>query len=1093
MPAAAERDQSGASGLEQGVAAVAGLALGGKVLHQLSRSRSTSAPGAERTLDLAPRSLSRPSSPQMVRERDESPRGRRPSVARSVTESPTAVPLHFRRPPTSPGLSRAVPVTESPTAATVSPGSPTQPRHRRLNSVEFRNSREIRPLWLVERHGATKGETAEPGEPLPSLPSSKTSSRAPSMEDLRALNDEDAIQSWDAVHFSHSMSDRRRPTGLTISTDRANDEGEGDLLDSQQATPTADGYGVKKEKHYEFHSPSELLRDPSSLPDVPPSPTMEALPSAEGSVVGAKDLNEGEGPERTRDFDLQQADSQHTAGTPTQETSPFDVGPGFAGVVDAAVAAAVTEDEKPAPGEKERTETTEQTISTSSGPFGGFADIVNAAVSKEVTPVTASGEEVDKPGTAVEENVPHLEMSKEVVPENTEAVEPQAQHEEPVEEVATTSASKKKKKKKAKKGQSQSVDETTPGPLASEQQAVEGEIPSIETEAASSAVEEEAAVQPETGVETQVSKNVEAESLPSEVTEAAESIGVIGTAEAVAVSEPEVPAAPAEPVSVEPVTAKPQPESTVTEDASAELEVPMTAAEKKKAKKAAKKKAKSISSIEEVGDVTQPSDSAVVEDVPVQEEREAPQDISVPEIPPTEQDDPEFHDSRELVETTEPTSTEEPQSGDLSKDLQDPVSEVQELELSQPSPAEAGEEPQTMEAVAKSSEDATPTPAVDETPAEEDNFQEAVEEQAEQPKDVPADTLLEITETHPAEPEIPLTAAQRKKAKKDKKKRQSLAFEEEIATDPKAADPEPEQDSKDPEPEETASSEPIDTRASLAGGEILSSEPEQMAKDVSYLPAEEPVAPQEPESVPSGDTEPLAPTEPVEPVEHTDLAQEIPETPTVEPTVEPEAESEVPMTAAQKKKAKKDKKKSKQSVSFTSDDEKPTEPESAEPQPEIESVGITEPSVEAEVAPADVTTETLAATAETSTDTVPLEETKEVSIQPEQPQEEPAPISVADVNQEAPARDFVGELAQEEPEASREVPVDDTPVDPEVPMTAAEKRKAKKAAKKKQQSMSSIADDPPVAEAELVETPKDIEALPEAETPAVEEVPPPYS
>ncbi|KAJ6134385.1 hypothetical protein N7523_000707 [Penicillium sp. IBT 18751x] len=1079
MPAAAERDQSGASGLEQGVAAAAGLALGGQVLHRLSRSRSTSAPGAERALDLAPRSLSRPSSPETFRERDESPRGRRSSMARSVTESPTAVPLHFRRPPTSPGLSRAVPVTGSPTAATVSPGSPTQPRHRRLNSVEFRNSREIRPLWLVERHGATKGETAEPGEPLPSLPSSKTSSRAPSMEDLRTLNDEDAIQSWDAVDFSHSMSDRRRPTGLTISTERANEEGEGDLLDSQQATPTAEGHGAKKEKHYEFHSPSELLQDPSSLPDVPPSPTMEALPSAEGSVIGAKELNDGDGNELRINSDLQRADSHYEAGTPTQEKSSFDFGPGFAGVVDAAVAAVVMEDEKPAPDEKEFTEPPEQNTPTPGGPFEGFADIVNAAVSKEGAPTPASGGEGGEPGTAVEERDPQVDLSKEVVPDLTEAGEPQTQPGEPTEEVTATSTSKKKKKKKAKKGPSQSADEEASEPLTSEGQAVEGEERSVESKVVPPGLHEAVAVQPVPAVEqTQVFRNAEAESLPAALTENHEQL--IGTAEAAAASEPEVAAAPVNYESVEPVANESQPE--LAGDASAELNVPMTAAEKKKARKAAKKKVKKDSSIAEVGDMTQPSDSAVVEDVPAQL-GEVSQNMSVPETPQNEQIDPEFHESRELVETAEPPSNEAPQTGDVSKDPQEPVPEVREGDLSRPSPAEVSEEPEALDVTARTSEEIASTPAGNEVQAEEDNFQEAVEMQAEQPKDLPSGTVPESTEAPIAKLEIPLTSAQKKKAKKEKKKRQSLGFDEGISTEPGLADPEPVQVPMSSEPEGSAPHEPSGTQTSLLGGEMLPSETESVAKDVSHLPVKELA------SVHSGDPEPVAPTESIAPPEP---AQEMTETPAVETAEEPEAEPEVPMTAAQKKKAKKDKKKkSKQNVSSTSDDEKPRGPEFAETPSTTESVEVTESSVDPEVAPVDITTEGLAATEETPMEIPPQEDIKEVSVEPEQPLEEFAPMSVADVSEEALAEDPLGVPTEEAPEAPREIPSDGAPLEPEIPMTAAEKRKAKKAAKKKQQSISSIADEPPATEAGFVETPKDNEAISEAEALAAEEVPVP--
>jgi hypothetical protein len=213
-------------------------------------------------------------------EEDAGQRSRRSSILRS-TESPTAVPLHFRRPPTSPGTTSAT----SPVSP--STGSPTQTRHRRPNSTEFKHSREIRPLWLVERHGVTKMEPPE-DEPLPSLPSSKTSSANASVEDLTALPDE---KSWEQVDLSHYV---HGPRDLDLSSPRGHDS-QYDILDSQQGTPTAAVFAHhhppsrKDQLKYEFHSPSELLQDPSTYAELPPSPTLGALPSAEGSAVGVRD------------------------------------------------------------------------------------------------------------------------------------------------------------------------------------------------------------------------------------------------------------------------------------------------------------------------------------------------------------------------------------------------------------------------------------------------------------------------------------------------------------------------------------------------------------------------------------------------------------------------------------------------------------------------------------------------------------------------------------------------------------------------------------------------------------------------------------
>jgi hypothetical protein len=150
----------------------------------------------------------------------------------------------------------------------------------------------MRPLWLVERHG-NKVE-APPDEPLPSLPSSKTSSANASVEDLASLQDE---MSWEKLDFSHDIHGSQRPIGVDTSSDKENgDDANHPVLGSEEVTPTAANFcqtnafappRTEKPK-YEFHSPSELLQDPSLYAELPPSPTMRVLPSAEGSAVGVK-------------------------------------------------------------------------------------------------------------------------------------------------------------------------------------------------------------------------------------------------------------------------------------------------------------------------------------------------------------------------------------------------------------------------------------------------------------------------------------------------------------------------------------------------------------------------------------------------------------------------------------------------------------------------------------------------------------------------------------------------------------------------------------------------------------------------------------
>ena len=199
----------------------------------------------------------------------------------AATSSPTAVPLHFRRLPVSPSFVRSASVGSTSTGSPVAPLTTPRTKQGRPTSTEFRNSKEFRPLYLVERHSSTKQPEPEVEETYPSLPSSRTSSAHPSMENLRGddqgeLYAEQQMSPSQARDNRHSISYWRdeRPTSP-------------DYLDSRTATPTATEFPkeVKREKpKYEFHSPSELLQDPSSQPagqnvDHSPSQSPMVLPS----------------------------------------------------------------------------------------------------------------------------------------------------------------------------------------------------------------------------------------------------------------------------------------------------------------------------------------------------------------------------------------------------------------------------------------------------------------------------------------------------------------------------------------------------------------------------------------------------------------------------------------------------------------------------------------------------------------------------------------------------------------------------------------------------------------------------------------------
>ncbi|KAJ9335481.1 hypothetical protein DTO027B5_2623 [Paecilomyces variotii] len=359
-------DDNGASGLDSFVDISRGS--GEERFPKQLRSSSESPVSGDKEVDMSlVRSRSRTVSASPSRQR-------RLSAARptDLASSPTAVPLHFRKPPTSPGVHRS-PSMSSPVVQ--SPSSPSQQRfgHRSRNSTEFKNAREFRPLWLVERHSSGKFDQ-QLDEPLPSLPSSKTSSRSTSVEDFKSRRSEDVIPTWQTQDVTQMMFDQRqRPVGLKVSTTDPFEHTDPDILGSQQVTPTAETFSESlpvEKKHkpkYEFHSPSELLQDPCAFIPLPPSPTLSSLPSAEGSAVGTKDHeNQGEiGHEQLPSLQESRPScpTAERSSTPTQEARSISepapqsnaalsslkevgLGAGFGAIVDAAISAAVSSSNK---------------------------------------------------------------------------------------------------------------------------------------------------------------------------------------------------------------------------------------------------------------------------------------------------------------------------------------------------------------------------------------------------------------------------------------------------------------------------------------------------------------------------------------------------------------------------------------------------------------------------------------------------------------------------------------------------------------------------------------------------------------------------
>lgn len=151
----------------------------------------------------------------------------------ALPSSPTAIPFHFRQPGRSPSTARSVsqtPSSELISAADLIPRQKARPR-----STEFKSSKEIRPLWLVERHRSHQEPT--PDEKYPSLPSSHTTSRSSSVHDL----DGSRPRGWKDDESNEAEQEPMKvESALMISTDSLPIRS--DLLDSQQATPTASSF-----------------------------------------------------------------------------------------------------------------------------------------------------------------------------------------------------------------------------------------------------------------------------------------------------------------------------------------------------------------------------------------------------------------------------------------------------------------------------------------------------------------------------------------------------------------------------------------------------------------------------------------------------------------------------------------------------------------------------------------------------------------------------------------------------------------------------------------------------------------------------------
>ena len=186
----------------------------------------------------------------------------------ALPSSPTAVPFHFRRPGRSSSNARSLsqtPLSSNNFAADLPPKQKTRPR-----STEFKSSKDIRPLWLVERHRSHQEPT--PDESYPSLPSSHTTSRSSSVHDLEG-SPENRRGNYESNEAEHKPAEVE-PASI-IST--ASYPVQSDLLDSQQVTPTS--------STFQDSNAVQVLPSSQASQDSSPNVTMEGSAHQSSSTL----------------------------------------------------------------------------------------------------------------------------------------------------------------------------------------------------------------------------------------------------------------------------------------------------------------------------------------------------------------------------------------------------------------------------------------------------------------------------------------------------------------------------------------------------------------------------------------------------------------------------------------------------------------------------------------------------------------------------------------------------------------------------------------------------------------------------------------
>ncbi|KAL8702004.1 MAG: hypothetical protein Q9224_000224, partial [Gallowayella concinna] len=221
---------------------------------------------------------------------DFQPEGRSVSYSSS---SPTAIPLRplrFGRRPSSPGLARSLPSTPQPSATADLPMTPR--RRERPHSTEFK-SNEFRPMWLLEKYGSRQEPVSR--ENYPSLPSSHSTSRASSTHESDGFHQTEALDlALDERSYQPLKQD---PQGLSIDTGHR--ENESELLDSQQATPTAATFhrGIKEDHENTKERKAPIVIEeskPEFIDVIPPASAyidpLDEVPHDQRLLHGVEDL-----------------------------------------------------------------------------------------------------------------------------------------------------------------------------------------------------------------------------------------------------------------------------------------------------------------------------------------------------------------------------------------------------------------------------------------------------------------------------------------------------------------------------------------------------------------------------------------------------------------------------------------------------------------------------------------------------------------------------------------------------------------------------------------------------------------------------------